>query len=334
MSDVNMNSYVEKQYQKLKKIRDDHERIYMENLYEAVPQIKNIDNEISLIALRCATRVINEGITPDEAIVIMNKKRDELLLSRKELLKGANYPEYTPIPYECSLCGDTGRVGDKLCSCYRDRLRKYMIDNAKSVGNFSCDIQNDTFDNFRLDYYSAEKSDKFGISPRDNMKSILTECRRFCDSFGENSDNIFFNGTSGLGKTFLANCIANELLSKGHSVIYQTSHKMFQFLEDYKFSKIDREEYRGAYNAIYDCDLLIIDDLGTEFVTSYTCSVLFDVINSRLLNNKKTLISTNLTVKDIAKTYSERVSSRIIGDFSIHYFFGSDIRIQKRNSSF
>ena len=334
MSEVNMNSYVEKQYQKLNKIRQDHENAYMESLYMAVPEIKKIDNEISLIALRCATRVIKEGITPDEAIVIMNEKRDELLCVRKELLKRANFPEYTPLPYECPDCQDTGRTEDGFCSCYHEKLRKYMIDNAKSVGNFSCDIQKDTFSNFRLDYYSAEKSDKFGVSPRDNMKSILTECRRFCDNFETVGGNLFFNGTSGLGKTFLANCIANELLSKGHSVIYQTSHKMFQFLEDYKFSKIDREEYDGAYNAIYDCDLLIIDDLGTEFVTSYTCSVLFDVINSRLLNNKKTLISTNLTVKDIAKTYSERVSSRIIGDFSIHYFFGSDIRIQKRNSSF
>lgn len=333
MSQRLSNSYIDEQYKKISRARKEHENAYTNALYAEVPEIKKIDTDISLLALRCASSVIKEGITVEEALSRLEQQRESMLARRAALVAASRTGEYVPLSYQCAKCRDKGYVDGKLCDCAKKKLRKYMMDSAKRISKFSCEIEKDTFENFRLDYYPKEVIQKYGVSPFDNMRRILSFAKKYCDVFPETSDNLFFNGASGLGKTFLANCIANELLSQGYMVIYQTAYSMFKFLEDYKFGKVDRDDYEENYNAIYDCDLLIIDDLGTEFVTSYTCSVFFDVLNSRLMAGKKTLISTNLTVKDLAKIYSERVSSRVLGDFALQYFIGDDIRIKKRHSS-
>lgn len=333
MKQSKVNSYINEQYKKISNARKEHEEAYTRALYDEVPEIKQIDTDISLLALRCASSVIKESITVEEALMRLERQRENLLARRSALVAASRTGKYVPLPYRCAKCRDTGYADGKLCDCAKKKLRKYMMDSAKRISKFSCEIEKDTFENFRLDYYSKDVIDKYGISPFDNMRRILSFAKNYCENFENVSDNLFFNGTPGLGKTFMANCIANELLSRGYMVIYQTAYSMFKFLEDYKFGKVDRDDYEENYNSIYDCDLLIIDDLGTEFVTSYTCSVFFDVLNSRLMSGKKTLISTNLTVKDLAKIYSERVSSRVLGEFALQYFIGDDIRIKKRHSS-
>lgn len=333
MSQRRANSYIKEQYQKISRARAEHKEAYTQALYAEVPEIKKIDTDISLLALRCASSVIKEGITVEQALSRLEMQRDAMLARRAALVAASRTGQYVPLPYQCAKCRDTGYVDGKLCGCAKAKLRKYMMESARRISKFSCEIEKDTFENFRLDYYPRDVVEKYGVSPFDNIRRILSFAKKYCEVFDESSDNLFFNGASGLGKTFLANCIANELLSRGYMVIYQTAYSMFKFLEDYKFGKVDRDEYEENYNAIYDCDLLIIDDLGTEFVTSYTCSVFFDVLNSRLMSGKKTLISTNLTVKDLGKIYSERVSSRVLGEFAIQYFIGDDIRIKKRHSS-
>ena len=296
-----------------------------------MPEVEQIDNEIASLAITCASQVVKGVMTVEQAFEHMEMRRDELNGLRRKLIINSDVKEYNPLPYKCSICNDTGKVGGEKCSCYKQKVRKYMIDSAKKISNFSCDIEKDNFESLSTQYYDKTVIPKLGISPFEYMLSVVKKCREYCGTFSKNSDNLFFTGEPGRGKTYMANCIANELLSKGNSVIYQTSYKLFQFLEDYKFGKLDRETYEENCKAIYDCDMLIIDDLGTEYINAYTCSVFFDVINSRLLNNKKTLISTNLSMSDMAKNYTERIASRIKGEFNAIHFIGSDIRTLKRN---
>ena len=330
MPENNITSNVEKYYKDLKRQRDIYNENYVNTVYERLPIIKEIDKEISFLALKCATMVIKEGISADEALRIMNDKRDELNRQKSNIIKNSDIPPFEELPYKCSLCQDTGLIGSEICRCYKELVRKYMIEHSKKISHFSCDIQNDTFDNFKFDYYGNEIIQKLGVSPKENIKRIFAYCKKYCENFGPGSPNLFFNGSSGLGKTYMSNCIANALLAEGISVVYQSAARMFTFLEDYKFGNVDRDEYNEFYNSIFDCDLLIIDDLGTEFSTAYTNSVFFDLLNTRLLNNKKTIISTNTSMRDIEKKYTERVSSRIIGDYTILYFVGEDIRKIKR----
>ena len=163
-----------------------------------------------------------------------------------------------------------------------------------------------------------------------NMNSVLAECKLFCMDFNKKGGNLYFYGASGTGKTFMTNCIANFLIRNGNSVIYQSAYKLFQFMEDYKFGRINAETVSGKHDSIYNSDLLIIDDLGTEFMTAYTCSVLFDILNTRLCNGKSTIISTNLSVGKLKEKYTDRISSRIIGNFELMRFIGDDIRIAKK----
>ncbi len=332
MENYNMVELIADEYKQLNKQRREHLEEYNRYLYGILPQINDIDDEIACLAISSASQVVKGTLTVQEAFEHMEKRRNELNAQKAQLMSKADVKPYEPLPYKCSACKDTGIKNGQKCWCYKQKVRKYMIDSAKKISNFSCDIDKDNFAALSMQYYDKNIIPKLGISPLEYMSGIVKKCREYCESFGPESDNLFFSGEPGRGKTYMANCIANELLSKGYSVIYQTSYKLFQFLEDYKFGKLDRDEFEQNSKAIYDCDMLIIDDLGTEYITAYTCSVFFDVINSRLLNNKKTLISTNLSMGDMAKNYTERVASRIKGEFNAMHFIGNDIRVLKRNA--
>ena len=328
--DNKMLGVIADEYRELQKLRKEHAEAYDRYLYTKIPQVATIDTEISTLAVRNAKMVVEGHLDVDTAFAKMEAERESLQAHRRKLIAAADIEPYKPLPFKCDKCGDTGKIGDELCMCYKERVRKHMIQSAKDVSNFSCNIDKDTFASFNLEYYDRTVIPKIGISPFDYMKSIVSKCVQYCRSFGADSENLFFTGEPGRGKTYMANCIANELLSSGHSVIYHTAYKLFQFLEDYKFGNIDRETYAENYRAIYDSDMLIIDDLGTEYITAYTCAVFFDVLNSRMLNNKKTLISTNLSMSDMSNKYTERVGSRIEGEFVNFRFIGDDIRVLKR----
>ena len=292
-----------------------------------VPEIGLIDEQISCLAVHFAKKVITDGITPEKAVELMENKRDELLHRKFSLIEKNNLERDDLVGYSCEKCNDTGFVGEYPCACYIEKLRHLTAELVKKTAGLGADFKNNTFKNFNMNYYSREVDSKYGISAYDNMSAILKECKYFINSFDDvHSKNLLFYGASGLGKTYMSHCIANELIQKGYTVVYQTAYKMFQFLEDYKFGKIAREQNEKVYNSIYDCDLLIIDDLGTEFITSYTCSVFFDVMNSRLIEGKKTIISTNLSISELENIYSQRVFSRILGNYNILQFFGDDIR--------
>jgi len=324
----------EKILREYEKINNEHANFIKsqtDTLYQLFPEVKFIDDKIASLAVTHASRILSEGISPEEAVESVNKEKQILLDKRTSILDGANYKP-VEIAYKCIKCKDTGKINGEKCECYYNIMKKILLSQIDGSKTLSFNLEDDTFDNFSLDWYSSGLDPKLGVSPREVMRSVYINARQFCDNFKTSNQNLYFCGSSGTGKTFLASCIANDLIRKGYSVVYQSAYKLFQFMEDYKFCRIDRSENNDIYDSIYNDDLLIIDDLGTEFNTAYTCSVLFDILNTRILNEKSTIISSNLSLNTLEKKYTDRVASRIIGNFEVMRFLGDDIRIAKSKS--
>lgn len=301
-------------------------------LYSEFPALEKIDNDINSVSIYAIKSILTQR-DPDAA----KKLQDELASLKEKKLKflnkvGKSLEDISP-HFECNNCQDTGYIktssGSVLCPCIKQRLYNIQYNNSNIY-----DLQNQNFEKFRLDYYSDTPDlQKYGsdVSPRENITKIKNICNNFIENF-DNPDesNLLFCGNSGLGKTFLSSCIANEIIQKGKTVLYQTAPIMLDNIIDYKFGKTDN----NILKTISTVDLLIIDDLGTETKNNLKLTELFNIINSRLLNqnNKitKTIISTNLSLQDLYRTYEERILSRIIGNYKACYFYGEDIRIKKR----
>ena len=301
-------------------------------LYTEIPGLEKLDNDINSISIRTIKSILttkNPNAPKElqkELSVLKNKKID--------LLKNAGKSMDDLAPhFECSNCNDTGYIktsnGSVLCPCIKQRLYNIQYNNSNIY-----DLENQNFSKFRFDFYSdTPDPEKYNskISPRENMIKIKELCNHFIDNFDDpNENNLLFCGNPGLGKTFLSSCIANEIIKKGKTVLYQTAPIMLDNIIDYKFGKNSNDIVKSINNA----DLLIIDDLGTEAKNNLKITELFNIINSRLLNqnNKitKTIISTNLSLQDLYGTYEERILSRIIGSYTACYFFGDDIRIKRK----
>jgi len=297
-------------------------------VYKAVPRIKEIDEKIRLCGISTAQKLISEPETADEAAQKLKMQLETLKKEKNELLKLNNYPQdYLETHYKCLKCMDTGFVDSKPCSCFTQLL----VDKAYTNSNIREITKNENFDTFDINFYSAEKTSEQTVSPRENMQRILAVCLDFTRTFGRKKENLFFCGRPGLGKTFLCSSIARELLDTGFTVLYLTAAEMFRRLEQERFSKKDEDETgNGFISDIVNVDLLIIDDLGTEFSTSFTSSELFDIINTRLITNKPVIISTNLEMAEIQEHYTDRIASRIIGGYRLLKFIGGDIRAEKR----
>ena len=318
------------EYRSKQKANKDIYEKQMQEFYEKFPAIKDIDDKIAALAITHAARIITEGITPEDAVKAVVTQRRSFEDKKNELLNTYNV-SLPQMKYDCDLCKDTGFILDKKCKCYMENMQRVMISSVNGAQNVLFDVNSDTFDNFSLDWYSkTDTVSPLNITPYENMKSVYAECISFCTSFNTENKNLYFYGSSGTGKTFLASCIANDLIQKGYNVVYQSAYKLFQFMEDYKFGRIEHDT--ELYEQIYNADLLIIDDLGTEFSTAYTHSVFFDILNTRLLNSRSTIISSNLNLSDLEKKYTDRIQSRIIGNFEILRFMGDDIRIQKKQN--
>ncbi len=323
-----IHSKIRAEYRQIQEEYENAKKNAEELMYASFPRIEEIDNEISALAIESAKRVLEEKITPEEAAEGMQEKARILREEKNQIIKENNIEEFK-ISYKCNHCNDTGFSKDgKKCGCYMKKIQSMLTLPGEKGENAilkKCD-----FSNFSLDYYSTEKDPEIGISPRDIMRAVLANCKKFTSEFSnEESGNLLLCGPSGLGKTHIAASIANEVMAKGHLVIYKSSYKLFQFLEDYKFGRIDRNIYSVVYDTIYDADLLIIDDFGTEFITSYTQSVLFDLLSTRIASDKSTVISTNLTLDNILDIYQERVMSRLKNEFNVLRFAGEDVRALK-----
>ena len=242
------------------------------------------------------------------------------------LLQHCGYPaDYFEPVYTCRTCKDTGYVNGKKCHCFKQA----SINVVYSQSNIGEILKRENFSTFSYKYYSSEDINPVTkLSALETVQRAVKECRHFVDDFDNKPKNLLFLGDTGVGKTFLSNCIAKELLEKGYSVIYFTAFQFFDILSKGVFSR-DADAIATHQN-IFDCDLLIIDDLGTELANAFTSSQLFLCVNERILRQKSTIISTNLNMSDMAEIYSERVPSRITSNYTVIKLFGDDIRILKR----
>lgn len=291
-------------------------------IYAKLPRIKEIDDAIWAGGLAMMSAVW-EGESP-ESVVAQYAARTEAGVSEKRaLLVRAGYPaDYLEPPYTCVHCKDTGKVGDKLCSCYLSLLTEALYQES-NMGQL---LRAQTFQKFDLRVYDTEPVPGKAISPRENMKTIFSVCKNYAEQFGKHHDSLILYGNPGLGKTFLSSAIANTLLEKGFSVLYQSAGQVFDTLASVRFGRNDEAADHLLKHQLMQADLLIIDDLGTEFINSMTEADLFYVINGRILAEKCTIISTNMHLPDISRQYSDRILSRILGHYTPLYFYGTDIR--------
>ncbi len=291
-----------------------------QKIYKIIPEIKDIDAKLSSLGISLTKVVMNGGDSAD-AIGKLKEESMKLNMRRCELLVEKGYPvDYLDIKYECSVCNDEGVVNGRRCECFINKLKEEAFKSA----NLPVIMDSQSFETFNLDYYPDDDGDP---SSKEIMSYVLKICRNYTENFNESSKNLLFTGGTGLGKTFLSSCIAKELIGKGVSVYYQPAYKIFPLFEQIKFNEEFDENAKMQIDFIRNFDLLIIDDLGTELVTTYTAEVLFDLINTRFNENKKTIISTNLSLTELKDIYSERVSSRIIGNYLMLKFAGNDIRL-------
>ena len=305
------------------KIRTDENRKLMkrrEEIKNKYPEILELDTTIKKLCLNLSMAALR-GITDQNELNNIKEEITDLRAKKYEMLVSHGYnPDYLNLHYNCPKCKDTGFIGIDKCSCFKSKLIKlYYKDSDLEEA-----VKTNNFKNFNINLYSNHKLNDERYTPRKNIEDILEYITgEYLPNFKNSNTNLLFYGNSGTGKTFLSWCIAKELLDKGFLVVYKTSDDLLRALKDIKFNNDTDLE-----NLLINCDLLIIDDLGSEQITDFSSTELFTLINKKILKNKKMLISTNLSLPLISKRYSERISSRIIGEFKLFKFFAEDIRIQ------
>ncbi len=288
-------------------------------------RLKMIDDAISSCSLGQARKLLGGDVT---ALASLRLMLSDYRKQRLAILDELGYSEqYFEPSYACSDCKDTGYIGNERCHCFRQRA----IDLVYTQSNIRSILNNENFDAFSYDYYSStEVNPSTGLTSLETIQNAVKACRSFILEFDSSFSNLFFYGDTGVGKTFLSNCVAKELLDTGHSVIYFTAFQLFDILKRNTFQKNADADMLAAHQNIFDCDLLILDDLGTELPNSFTVSQLFLCLNERILRRKSTIISTNLPIHQLAELYSERTFSRISSHYMMLKLFGDDIRIQKK----
>ena len=290
-----------------------------EELHEKFPEIADIEESITKYGIELARMSMPiSGVADETELIKLETLLTELESKKKSLLVAGGYPaDYLTNVHNCPLCRDTGYTAGIMCSCLKKILSRY--DLSTSADNFS-------FDNFRIDLYSDEIIPKYSVSPRSQMQNVLDYCKNYTENFSSNSDNVLMYGGAGLGKTYICNCIAKELSTRGFNVILSSAYNIFEMISKNKFNY--KADLSVDINRYYDCDLLVMDDLGTEFTTEYTISALFDIINYRLTAGKPTIINANLSLQDMSSRYSDRIVSRLL-TFRHLLFLGNDIRAMR-----
>lgn len=292
-------------------------------VHDRIPQIRKIEDEISSLSISCARRLLDGDST---ALPTLKERLHQLRRQKAELIRDAGFPDdYLEPVYTCNDCKDTGYIGHSRCHCYT----KAVIDLLYTQSNLKEILEEENFSTFSYRFYSANHVDpKTGKSSLDNIQTAATACRDFVDTFSTDFRNLFLYGDTGVGKTFLSHCVAKELIDTSFSVIYFTAFELFDIMAKSRFGKEPQAD--EMYSHIFDCDLLIIDDLGTEMVNTFTSSELFQCLNERILRRKSTIISTNLSLDAVVELYSERTFSRITSNYTMLKLTGDDIRIKKK----
>ncbi len=294
-------------------------------VYEKIPKIREIDDKIRGIGLKMAREVLSKPEKGDEIAIKAKGEIEALKMEKAFLLTEGNInADYLERQYECSICNDTGYLEDgKRCRC----LKQEMANRAYKMSNLGRVLEKENFSKFNINLFSEESFEGEKLTPRENMADIAGYAEGFISNFDiDNGENLLFYGTTGLGKTFLCNCIAKALLDNNKTVVYQTAFTILDILERRRFRRDESEVTDYEYSMLFESDLLIIDDLGTEVSNSFTNAEIFNIVNTRLLSGKKTIISTNLTPNEISEIYTDRIFSRIFDKFIPLKFYGKDIR--------
>ena len=287
--------------------------------YKRLPLLAQMDAKISDTATAYTRRMINGENVREQ----MTNELEQLFDKKREYLaeNGLEADAFEP-KYSCGICNDTGFANGAVCSCFEKRV---IEENFKS-SNIGDTLAHQTFENFSLDYYSDKNLENFSFSPRDSMKRNFDVCVTFAEKFDKSAKSLLFLGGTGLGKTFLSTCIANRLLALGKSVIYISAVDFFKRIEKARFDNENTDVI-----LFESCDLLIIDDLGTEAPSVYTTAVFSDILDKRIRCGKKMIFSSNNALSEFKNLYGERVYSRLAGEFDCRLFMGKDIRIRRFN---
>ncbi len=288
------------------------------------PEIIDIDQKIGKLCIELSISAMKSIHNRDEYLKALREKIMDLRMKKSELLVSNGFDmDYLNLHYRCSKCKDTGFIGNTKCSCFKQKVVDVYYTGSELRGM----LKTHNFDNFKLDLYPSRKGELESESPRKNMEKILSKSMSFLKNFSTTDENLLFYGGPGTGKTFLSHCITKELMDKGSFVVYRTAEELIKSLKEIRFNGDTSLE-----EILINCDLLIIDDLGTEQLSDFTKMEMFNLLNTKLLKQKKMLVSTNLTLENLLNTYSERITSRLLGNFTACKFFGEDIRIKQNLS--
>ena len=302
--------------------RESENRQHLDEAYMKVPRLREIDRQLRLTMAMAAQAAFSRG--GDVADMLEEAKKQNLALQKeREVLVRRYFEEgYLDDSPVCDRCGGSGYVGAAMCECLRELCRQEQKKELTFLN-----VGRESFDQFRFDYYPDRIDPKLGVNIRELMEKTYQTCRKYAYSFSEKSSNLLFSGDTGLGKTFLSACVARTVADRGYSVVYESAGHLFSNLERAKFS--GDEQARLDARKYNDCDLLIVDDLGTEMPGQFTTAALYSLINDRILAGKAMIVSTNLTVDDLSRRYSPQIASRLRGNFTRVAFLGDDIRVKK-----
>ena len=308
-----MHQYERKQQ---KSRRDAQQRLAY--VYDHIPSYRELDDAVAEVSVSQGRKMLSGD--PD-AMEDLRDRLAELSGRKAQLLEDHGLPvDYLEPVYECPDCRDTGYVDGRKCHCFQEAMITLLYEQS----NIREMLRSENFDSLSYEYYEGDDLARF--------KKAVNTCHNFIKNFNSDYHNLFFYGTVGTGKSFLSGCIAKELIESGHSVIYFSATALFDLLSRNSFDPKSREELRTAYADLYQCDLLIVDDLGTELTNQFVTSQLFSLLNERHMGKKATIISTNLSLEELRNRYSERIFSRVTSNYEICKLSGQDIRIYKKRA--
>ena len=307
--------------------RKEQFRQQRERIFARQPRLRRIDEELNSTMSRIIAQALRKGVDTQAAIAHLKEENLGLQAEKLRLLTELNLPvDVLDEKPACALCGDIGYRGGVMCRC----LKQYCMQEQKKELSRMLDLGSQSFDSFSLDWYSDVYNGAWGISAREHMEMVYDTCGDYAHQFGKRPSNLLLFGDPGLGKTHLSAAIAREVSEKGFSVVYDTAGHVFERFEQQKFGREEGETVSSDVARILNTDLLILDDLGTEMTTAFVQSALYQIINTRLMEKKSTIISTNLSPEKLALRYSAQIASRIEGEYEMLPFVGEDIRKQKR----
>ena len=309
----------EAEHEFLRKTQVEKNEIRQKQFYKKFKRAKDIDLQLSRTAIDSAKAILS-GASAKEKLTELKNKNLALQKELETLLITANLPlDYLNIKYKCADCKDMGYVDGVMCDCLKNLIKKITYKNLNKLSPLSLS----TFEAFNTDLY-PDKNSADGVNVKSHMEKIFNFCKNYANTFNKNSENLFLQGATGLGKTHLSLAIANSAINSGYNVIYTSTPNILSKLEKEHFSHNFQDEETEKH--LIGCDLLILDDMGTEFQTSFSSAMIYNIINSRIMFQKPTIISTNLSVKEIQSAYSKRLVSRIMGNYKRLFFLGNDIR--------